>query len=186
MEDEQIVDLYLHRDETAIRHTSEKYGARLRNLSFGITEDRETSEECENDTYFEAWNRIPPNEPRTHLYAFLARIIRHISIDRCRERTALKRNGFIVELSDELAASLPALTDVEKEWDAKQLGETISKFLFGQPKEKRIIFMRRFFYLDSVSTIASHLDMGESKVKTTLFRMRNDLRAYLMKEGYTL
>ncbi len=186
MEDNQIVELYLNRDETAIRQTSEKYGARLRNLSFGITEDRETSEGCENDTYLETWNRIPPNEPSTYLYAFLARIIRHISIDHCRERATIKRSGYIVELSDELAASLPAPTDVDNDYDAKQLGETISRFLFAQSEEKRIVFMRRYFYLDSVSSIASRLDMSESKVKTMLFRMRNDLRIYLMREGYTL
>ena len=101
MEDDKIVQLYLNRDESAIQFSSEKYGSRLRTLSLGITSDLQTSEECENDTYLQAWNLIPPNEPRTFLYAFLARIARHISIDRCRERASLKRDGYIVELSEE-------------------------------------------------------------------------------------
>lgn len=102
MEDSEIVQRYLDRDESAIEFSAEKYGTRLRALSFGITSDRQTSEECENDTYMQAWNRIPPNEPRTYFYAFLARIARHISIDRCREQECLKRYGYIVELSEEM------------------------------------------------------------------------------------
>ncbi len=93
MEDEAIVELYLHRDEAALRHTAEKYGSRLRSLSYGILNDPETAEECENDTYLSAWNSIPPHEPRSYFYAFLARITRNLSLSRCRERNRLKRRG---------------------------------------------------------------------------------------------
>ena len=186
MEDHKIVRLYLERDEEAIRFTSEKYGRRLRTLAFGITSDIQTSEECENDTYLEAWNRIPPNEPKTYLFAFLARIIRHISIDRCRERTSLKRNGYVVELSQELEMCLPASDDVDSTMEAKMLGEAISRFLLTISQEKRVVFMRRYFYLNTVSEISSRVSISESKVKTMLFRIRNDLRDYLSKEGYTL
>ncbi len=186
MEDAKIVQLYLERDETAIRHTAVKYGSRLRSLSFSITSDDLTSEECENDTYLETWNRIPPNEPKTYFYAFLARITRHISIDRCRERTSLKRKGHIVELSEELEMCLPASNDVDSVVNAKILGEAISQFLFTLSQEKRVIFMRRYFYLDTVSEISRRLSLSKSKVKTSLFRIRNDLRDYLIKEGYTL
>lgn len=86
MEDEKIVELYLCRDEEAVKHTSEKYGQKLRYLSYRITRDEVISEECENDTYLEAWNRIPPNEPRTYFFQFLSRIIRNISINRCIEK----------------------------------------------------------------------------------------------------
>ena len=86
MEDTQIVELYLQRDENAISRTAEVYGTRLRRISINIVRDEQTAEECENDTYLQAWNTIPPNEPKNYLFAFLARIIRHISIDRCRYR----------------------------------------------------------------------------------------------------
>ena len=75
MEDNQIIDLYLQRDESAIIHTANQYGKRLRNISMGIVAELETAEECENDTYLQAWNSIPPNEPRNYLFAFLVRII---------------------------------------------------------------------------------------------------------------
>ena len=102
MDDSGIVERYLRRDETAIALTAERYGARLRALSFGITQDHGTAEECENDVYLEAWRSIPPHEPRTYLYAFLARIARHLSLNRCRDRARLKRGAYLVELSAEL------------------------------------------------------------------------------------
>lgn len=185
MEDEKIVQMFLRRDGEAIQQTSEKYGAQLRALSFGITADKQTAEECENDTYLEAWNAIPPSEPKTYFYAFLARITRHISIDRCRERKSLKRDGHVVELSDELAACMPASDGVESTVDAKMLGEAISSFLLTLSDEKQVIFMRRYFYLDSIAEISTRLSISESKVKTTLFRIRGSLREHLIKEGYT-
>lgn len=186
MEDEKIVEMYLARNEEAIKNTAAKYGSRLRRISYGITGDDTVSEECENDTYLSAWNSIPPNEPRNYLFAFLAGIIRHISIDRCREKSALKRNGYVVELTDELMSCIPSSESVESDMDAKELGKAISGFLRTQSKEKRIMFMRRYFYMDTVSEISAKMSFGESKVKTTLFRMRNELKEYLKTEGYIL
>lgn len=185
MEDEAIVQLYLTRDEAAIRQTAEKYGARLRALCLGVTADAQTAEECENDTYLQAWNRIPPSEPRTYFYAFLARIARHLSIDRCRERASLKRGACLVELSGELETCLPSDGDVERELDERELAAVIDRYLGTLSREKRVIFVRRYFYLDSVAEIADRCAVSESSVKSSLFRARNGLRAYLIKEGYT-
>ena len=186
MEDDKIVELYLNRDENAIRASSEKYGARLRALSLGITSDVQTSEECENDTYLQAWKLIPPNEPRTYLYAFLARIARHLSIDRCRERASLKRAGSLTELSEELETVLPSPDDPENAVAEEELGKAISDYLRTIPQEKRVLFVRRYFYLDSIAEISKRCAVTESKVKSSLFRTRNDLRKYLIREGYTL
>ena len=186
MEDERIVQLYLDRDESAIRFSSEKYGGRLRALSLGITADIQTSEECENDTYLQAWNLIPPNEPKTFLYAFLARIIRHVSIDRCRERASLKRGGYIAELSEEMENCLPASGDAYDRIAEEELGRAISEYLRTISREKRVIFVRRYFYLDSIVEISKRCAVTESKVKTSLFRIRKGLFEYLTREGYTL
>ena len=113
LDDTKIIDLFFERDETAIRYASEKYGNRLRSLSHSIVKDRQTAEECENDTYMEAWDTIPPHEPRSYLYAFLARIIRHLSLNRCRDRSRLKRSAFICELSAEMEQCIPAPDDVQ-------------------------------------------------------------------------
>lgn len=186
MDDNGIVELYLLRDETAIKQTAEKYGSRLRSLAYGIVNDRQTAEECENDTYMEAWKTIPPQEPRSYLYAFLARITRHISLNRCRDRGRLKRGAFICELSAELEQCIPAPDDVECRMDDMALSGAINGFLGKLDEEKRNIFIRRYWYLDSVADISKRYALSESKVKTTLFRCRNGLREHLEKEGYTL
>lgn len=186
MDDNKIVDLFLNKDESAISYTAEKYGTRLCAISQRITDDFSVSQECENDTYLEAWNRIPPNEPRTYLLAFLSKIVRNISINRCLERDRLKRKAYITELASEIEQCIPAPDDVDSYIDGVELGKIISTFLHKQSKEKRIIFMHRYYYLDSVADIAKRFGYTESKIKTMLFRMRNDLRSYLIKEGYEL
>lgn len=186
MDDSKIVDLYLTRDETAIGYTSEKYGIRLRTLANGIVKDFQTSEECENDTYARAWNTIPPNEPRSYLYAYLAKIIRNISLNCCRDRARLKRNAFICELSEEMEQCIPAPDDNEIRLDEAELKDLINGFLCTLSEEKRIVFLRRYWYLDSVADISRRRAISEGKVKSILFRCRNQLRKYLEKEGYTL
>ncbi len=183
MDDSSIVNLFLDRNEDAIKHTSTKYGARLRNISYGITASHPTSEECENDTYLEAWKRIPPHEPRTYLMPFLTKIIRAISINRCVSENRLKRKAYILELTSEMEQCLPSDLSAEKELEAQFLGEVISRFLHEQSEEKCAFFMRRYFYLETAASIAQRYGYKESKVRMTLMRMRQDLKAYLEKEG---
>ncbi len=186
MEDRQIVELFLRREEAAIDQAREKYGARLRALALGVTEDFQTAEECENDTYLAAWNAIPPQEPRDYLYAFLARIVRHIALNRCREAGRLKRGGKLCALSAEMEQSIPAPDDLECRLAEGELKRAINGFLGELKPEARKIFLRRYFFLDSIADISRRLGLTESKVKTSLFRSRKKLRDYLIKEGYTL
>ena len=186
MDDERIVELYLCRDEAAISRSAEEYGARLRAVSYGIVRDAETAEECENDSYMQAWNSIPPHEPRGYLYAFLARITRNISLNRCRERNRLKRSACICELSAELEQCIPAPNDGQCRIDDIALKEALNGFLRKLSSEKRGIFLRRYWYMDSVAEISGRFGISESKVKSVLFRCRNQLRDYLEKEGYEL
>lgn len=186
MDDEQIVALYLNRDEAAVARTAEKYSRRLRALALGIVGDAQTAEECESDAYWEAWRSIPPHQPRDYLYPFLARIVRHAALDRCRERDRLKRSAHVVELSAELEQCLPAPGDAACRLDALALGEAINGFLAGLSREKRVMFLRRYWYLDSVSDVARRCGCSEGRVKTILFRLRKQLRDYLGQEGYTL
>ena len=183
MEDEHIVSLYLKRDENAIRQTQRNFGKRITNISKNITGSATTAEEVENDTYLRAWENIPPTNPATYLFAFLARIARNLSLSVCRERSALKRNAMLVEFTDELEECLPSNRNVEDETDANMLLELINKFLFSKAEDKRNIFMRRYWYLDSVSEIAKRFGLSESNVKTSLFRLRAELREYLEEQG---
>ncbi len=184
MTDGEIVELYLARDEDALRHTAEKYGARLRALAYGILEDMPAAEECENDVYLAAWDSIPPHEPRDYLFAYLARIARHLALDRCRARAREKRSACLEELTGELTDCLPSPERAEERLEAGELAAAISTWLHTLPAEKRILFLRRYWYCDPVSALAGRMGWGESRVKTTLHRLRKRLREHLEKEGY--
>lgn len=186
MNDDQIIEAYLARNESAISETQSKYGSRLQNLSYQITADLPTAEECENDTYLQAWKSIPPHEPKAYLFAFLARITRHLSLNCCRSRSSLKRSAFLCEFSTEMEQCIPAPDDTACRLDDLAFAEMINRFLGTLNEKKRNIFLRRYWYLDSVADIAARYDIGESAVKTMLFRIRKQLYNFLEQEGYRL
>lgn len=186
LEDDEIVQLYLRRSESAIEYTCEKYGSRLRALAQGIVNDLPTAQECENDTYWEAWNSIPPHKPTQYLYAFLARITRHIALNRCREHSRLKRRALICELSAEMEQCIPTPDNTQCRIDDMVLSEAINEFLGTLSEEKRNVFVRRYWYLDSIADVSKRFALSESKVKTMLFRIRTQLREYLEREAFML
>lgn len=186
MEDTDIVDLYLRREETAIEHTADRYGMRLRQISKNIVNNPSDVDECENDTYLSTWKLIPPHEPRTYLFAFLAKIIRNHSINYCRHQHAKKRNSVLVELTTEMQECIPSPNNTECKVADDELGTIISKFLRTLGEEPRTVFLRRYWFADSIRDIAQRFHMSESKVKSMLYRTRNQMRAYLEMEGYEL
>jgi len=185
MEDQQIIRLYFDRNESAIQETDSKYGKQLHLLSVLITEDQRDAQECVNDTYLEAWNRIPPHKP-DHLYPFLAKITRHKSIDLCRHNRAQKRSGVIVELTAELEACLPSPTDIQKVVDQRFLQESINRFVRGLDRLSQYIFVRRYFFAEPISVIAGATGNSPVSITSKLHRLRTKLKKHLSQEGILL
>jgi len=183
MDDNEIVELYLKREERAISESSVKYGRQLGSLSKKIVLDEGTAEECVNDTWLNTWNSIPPHEPRNWLFAYLAKITRALSINAVRRMTAAKRSGNVVPITDELSEILKCGDTVEQQIDEMLLKESLNKFLAGLEQEKRDIFVRRYWYIDSVADIAKRHRCSENRIKVTLHRLRKKLDEWLRKDG---
>ncbi|MBE6613068.1 MAG: sigma-70 family RNA polymerase sigma factor [Ruminococcaceae bacterium] len=182
--DERIVELYWQRSETAIRESNEKYGRFCHYIAYNILCDREDAEESVNDTWLAAWDNMPPRRPSV-LSAFLGKLTRRISIDRWRRRHADKRGGGELPLVlDELADCVSGSEDVETAMDAKETARIIREFLDGLPVTERRVFLRRYWYMDSVAGIAREFDFSDSKTASMLHRMRGKLREKLKEEGY--
>ena len=185
MQDKDIIALFFARQETAILETASKYGSYLSAIAYRILHSEDDAEEVVNDTYHSAWRSIPPKKPDV-LRLFLARIARNIAIDRLEYRLAQKRNGDRDVLLSELSETLPAGQDVEEAWSARELGECINRFLGTLEPRQRSVFVARYFYARSIREIAAAMELSESGVKNTLFRLRKRLRTYLEKEGVSL
>lgn len=186
MEDKMIVDLYWARSENAISETEKKYGKYCFQIAHHILPSSEDSEECVNDTYLRAWNSIPPHRP-SMLKAFLGKITRNLALNRYKNLTAEKRNsGQIPAVLEELQDCIPGTDDPERIIDDLALSEIFNRFLGALSSEQRKIFMRRYWYLCPVKEIAAGLGVGESKVKMSLLRSRNELKKRLEKEGILL
>ena len=180
MEDSRIVDLYWARNEQAISESDKKYGRMLHSLSYSLLSSHEDAEECVNDTYVDAWDAIPPARPQ-FLGAFLSKITRRISIDRFRERHRDKRGG-IDNLCAELSECIASEDDTVREYDSRRITEEINAFLLSQPKQKRVMFVLRYFYSESIEVVALKTGASQSSVKTALFRMRGELRKRLEEQ----
>lgn len=183
MDDEKIVDLYWKRDESAISETKTKYGNFCYAIAYRVLQNNEDAEECENDTYLEAWNSMPPQKPSV-LSAFLGTITRRKSIDKRRKKTAEKRGGGEYELSVyELENCIPDERTIDEQLEVEELAKIISTFLRELPKTERNVFLRRYWYFDSIKEICEKYGFGQSKVKMMLSRTRQKLLARLEKEG---
>ncbi len=181
LEDIRIIELFWRRDESAIAEASAKYNGYCMQIAMNILASVQDSEECVNDAYLAAWNSIPPNSP-DKLSVYLGKLTRNLSLNRYKAQNATKRGG------GEFAVSLDELDEciADAKIEQEELGKLISDFLYTQPKQTRQVFVRRYFYSDSISDITKRFEMSESKVKSMLHRTRQGLRKYLEEQGVSI
>ena len=186
MDDEKIVQLYLARDEAAIRESSAKYGNYCYLIAHRILGDPDDADECVNDTWLRAWNAIPPQKPAS-LSLFFGKITRNLAIDRYREAHRIRRGGgeSLVVL-DELGDLVSGSDSPETELMAKELKADIDAFLQSLPPEKRYMFILRYWYAEKTANIAIRYGMKPNQVSVALRRIRKQLQRYLKKKGYEL
>lgn len=184
VEDAKIIALFFERNEQAVKETDRAYGRKLYVLSNNILNNREDAEESVSDTYMEAWKSIPPKHPK-YFYAFLASVCRNMSFNKLDWRLAAKRNAEVVALTQEMETCIPDSRQ-NAEMDRRELRRLLEAFLESLSKESRLIFLRRYLYVDTVAEIAARYGISESKVKTQLHRTRTKLHTYLAKEGISV
>ncbi|MBE6559144.1 MAG: sigma-70 family RNA polymerase sigma factor [Ruminococcaceae bacterium] len=177
MDDQKIIDLYFERNEEAIVQTAGKYGAYCKSISMNLLHSEADADECVNDTWLKTWHSIPPARPSV-LSAFLARIVRCLSIDRFRKMHRQKRNTELVSALDELTVCSPA------EEGNPALAEDLRQFVTALPPLDRKLFVGRYWYAYSVKRLAEAYSLQPNAVSQRLFRTREHLRAYLTERGY--
>ncbi len=184
MKDSEIVNLYWKRNEEAIQQTQQKYGAYLSKVAYNILSDFEDSKECVNDTYLAAWKSMPPHRPDV-LSTYLGKITRQLSIDVFRKKKSAKRYASEYAISlDELGDTFSDSTTPENVFDGKMLDAAINRFICALPDDVQRAFVGRYFFLDSLKDIAGYCGMKEGKLKSLLYRTRQQLKSYLVKEGF--
>lgn len=186
VEDKDIVDLYWKRDEKAISSTSEKYGRYCYSIAFNILSNTEDAEESVNSTYLNAWNSMPPHRPAV-LSTFIGKITRFISLKKWRDKRTQKRGRGNIDIAyEELSDCIPVDTTVDKELEKQEIAELIENILDKLPVYEQNVFICRYWYFDSISTIANQFGFSESKVKSMLHRTRKKLRSKLLEEGVVI
>lgn len=178
MEDQKIIELYFAGDENAIRETEAKYGKLCYGIAYRILECREDAQECVNDVLTGLWKSIPPQRPE-NLKAYVCKVARNLALKKAEYLHREKRSPGLLVSFEELEGVL-CDDDVSEEG----LGEAISRFLMTEKEDSRRVFLRRYFFFDSIDEIGKRYGFSESKVKNMLLRTRKRLRVFLRKEGF--
>lgn len=181
MDDNQIIDLYWARNEDAITETDRAYGRKLHSLAENILRSPQDAEESVSDTYMKTWQTIPPQHP-LYFFAYLAKLCRNFSFGRLDWNNAEKRRAEVIALTQELENCIPD-SRREDELEGKAIGQAINSFLGSLSLENRLLFLRRYWYCDTVAEIAQRYGLREGAVKTRLHRLRGQLKIHLEKEG---
>lgn len=180
MDDEKIIWLFFARDQQAIQELDNKYGKIFHNLSYNIVNSRQDAEECVNDAYLGAWNAIPPVHPAP-LLPYIVKIVRNISLKIYWRKEAAKRNSTYTIAMQEIEACLADPKTVEDEVDARELARMIESFMDLLTTKERVIFMRRYAYMDTYADIAKRVGISEKNVSVRLTLIRQKMKHYLIK-----
>ena len=181
MNDEEIVDMFFSRNESAVSEIKVLYGRLIYSVAYGVLRCAEDAEECENEVYMRAWSSIPPARPQS-LSAYLCKIARSAALDRYRHDHAAKRGEALP--IEELENCIHSDSSAEDRLSERELTALLNRFLKSQDYNTRVIFMRRFWFSDSISEIAKRLHVSESMVKSRISRTLKKLREHLKSEGY--
>ena len=185
VDDSKIIELFFERSEQAIIELSKKYGAVCTKVADNILNDERDTEECVNDAYLGAWNTIPPQNPNP-LLSYVCRIVRNIALKRYHANTAAKRNSIYDTALDELEDCIPAPTTIEEEFDAKATAQIIDRFLRTLDKDNRVLFVRRYWYSDSITDLSKLFHTSNHNISVRLSRIREKLKRYLLQEGVSI
>ena len=184
MDDREIVEHFLMRDEEALTMAREKYGFRLMKIARSILMRWEDAEEVCSDTLLKAWQSIPPVDPE-NLGSYLSAICRNLALAAAAKKKAAKRNAVLIPLTRELEEVLPGTT-IDEALDEQEVIGLLERFVEGLSREDRWLFVHRYFYCESIREISRRSDVKESYVKVRLFRIREKLKKALKKAGYDL
>lgn len=183
MEDIEIIELFCSEDERAIKESEAKYGASIKRLSYGITGSAEDAKECLNDTLMSAWKSVAKARPAS-LGAYLHKTARNISLDMQRAKNAGRRKNLMQIAFEELEDCLPAENICAQVLEGKELSAAVDAWLASLDGDKRTIFIKRYFLMETGRQISRELGMNERTVATVLSRLRASLKEYLTENGY--
>ena len=182
MTDAEIIRLFFERAEQAIEELTQAHGSAAARVARNILGSERDTEECLNDTYLAVWNAIPPQKPAP-LRTFVCKIARNLAAAKYHANTAKKRNSRYDAALDELEECLSDGGSVEEAYDAKELSAAINDFLSALSYSDRFLFVRRYWYSDSMQDIAALTGSTANSVAVRLYRLREKLRHHLIKEG---
>lgn len=182
MDDERIIGLLEKQDSSALKEVQLKYGRLLYKLAYGVLCSETEAREVVNDTLLALWKAFPDNPP-VHLSAYICKTARNLALNKYRYLRAEKRNSEYTLSLEEIGDVFSSSSSPENEIIFKETEAAVLSFINTLDDRTRRIFLRRYWYFDSIKDIAAAFSITENNVRGILFRAREKLRDHLIKEG---
>ncbi len=182
MDDQKIVDLLFHRNESALAEVDAKYTHLYKGILRRVLRDEQDVEECANDVLMGLWNSIPPNRPQ-YMTAYICKIARRVGIDKLRYNTRLRRNPEYQVMLSELEDCWPDTQSFPDDFSSQEIQAVLSDFIRSLEPQTKVLFVRRYIYLETIPELANRFDLRENYISVRLHRVRKKLQTFLSKEG---
>lgn len=160
--DEEILKLFYSKDQSAVTEFKEKYGGLCQSIAMNILKNKEDAEECVNDVYIALWNNPPFTD---NFKAYVCGTAKNIALTKLKYNRADKRNAKLnISLSDleENGVDIPD-KNAENDPEGRELRELINRFLREQNSDDRNVFIRRYWFMDSVGDIAKKYSFSKAR-----------------------
>ena len=130
-------------------------------------------EEVASDVFLAAWSQSDDLRPG-HVKSWLGAVARH------KARNKLRQVGKTLPL-EENVLELPDPSDPADRLTRAEEREWVRRAVEALPDGEREVFLRHYYYAQTVREIAVAMDLQEPTVKTRLRRGREKLKAMLTK-----
>lgn len=148
-----------------------QYAPLLRYVIGGVLRDRQDAEDCFSEVSLTLWQKLDSYEPaKGGLAAWLTAVARNTALNHLKAR--LRREKHQQDPPPEVPSPEEALLRRER-------AELLRRTVDALPELDRMVFYRRYYYLQPVGRIAAELGLSQRAVEGRLYRLRQRLRETL-------
>ena len=136
----------------------------------------EDGEEIVSDVFLAAWDQAEDLRPG-QVKAWLGAVARH------KAKNRLRQISQTLPLEED-ALDIPGPDDPPGEYERAVERQQVRQAVDSLPGPDREIFLRHYYYAQTVQEIARQMGLNESTIKTKLRRGRMKLKDILTREGF--
>ncbi|MEE0510869.1 MAG: sigma-70 family RNA polymerase sigma factor [Peptococcaceae bacterium] len=174
MKEQDIIELLQSKNEDGLTALITHYGPLMRYIIAPILPNPQDQEDCLAEVTMRVWDKIDQFNPKRGSWkAWLTAITRNTALNHVR---SLARHSSSGEIPENHPSSEPT---PEEKILLQEQQKNLEKALNRLSSRDRLLFYRKYYYLQSTAQIAAELGITERAVEGRLYRLRKTLQKLL-------